>query len=87
MTTQERWRAVARAASFLYRAADARTTTGAGWLLEDAARLLCEAGLCDLADEAHEAAEAWTDADLAQLQSRVAEAAGKLEATYLETEM
>ena len=87
MTAQERWKEAARAASFLYRAADARTTTQAGWLLEDAAHLLCEAGLCDLADEAHEMAESWDSYSLEVLLDRLSTEIAKLETTYLETEL
>ena len=87
MTAQERWRAAARAASFLYRAGDARTTTQAGWLLEDAAMLLCEAGLCDLADEVHEMVEGWDNYSLEVLLDRLTPEIAKLETTYLETEL
>lgn len=83
---RKQWEAAAGAASALYRAHDARTATAATELLELAATRLRQAGLGDLAE--------WAD-DLAcsmiaplqaigGLQEAVAEAAGKLEATYLE---
>jgi hypothetical protein len=84
MTALERWEKAARAASFLSRAADERTKTQAGWLIEDAAMLLCQAGLCDLADEVQEAAEDWRQPERDDLILRVGDAARDLGYAYLD---
>jgi hypothetical protein len=83
---RKRWEAAAAAASLLYRAHDARTVTETQALLEAAAGRLLEAGLLDLAGHASELADSFAAPLQAvrELQDRVAEEAGKLEATYLE---
>ena len=78
MTAADRWRAAAAGWSCLYRAGELNATQSA-WSLEQAAKHLARAGLLDLAQEARELADNWTDDELRPLMDRAAEAAGKLE--------
>lgn len=84
----KQWEAAAAAASLIYRGMDARTATQAAGLYELAETRLREAGLLELADALYEIANDWfpDDGAMRWLLDRVAEAAGKLEATYLEME-
>jgi hypothetical protein len=83
---RKQWEAAAAAASLLYRAMDARTINTTAECLETAAIRLREAGLVDLAEHASEIADNFAAPLQAvrELQDRVAEEAGKLEAAYLE---
>jgi hypothetical protein len=66
---------------------DARTWTAGTGLFDAAEAKLREAGLPDLAGMASGIRDdfgTFTDAEIRELQDRVAEEAGKLEATYLE---
>lgn len=83
---RKQWEAATAAASLIYRSMEARTTTEAAGLYELAETRLREAGLLELADSLYEIANDWLTDECAarELLDRVAEAAGRLEATYLE---
>jgi hypothetical protein len=83
---RKRWLAAAAAASLIYRAHDARTATHTSNLLIIAGVRLREAGLRDLAWRANDLGGNFAAPLQAvrELQAAVAEAAGKLEAAYLE---
>lgn len=83
--TRKQWEAAAAAASLLYRAHDTRTVTETHALIELAATRLRQAGLPDLAEHASELADNFAAPLQAvrELQDRVAEEAGKLEASWL----
>ncbi len=83
---RKQWEAAASAASALYRAGDARTVTEAQAMLGLAAIRLAEAGLPHLMMRASWLAGCFAAPlmDMRKLQDAVAEAAGKLEASWLE---